>query len=65
MCERGCAAKYKVEKIKQKHDDSKKIGESLHKSIETKTKAAKELKTEAEQKAAIALIAPVKNSEKF
>jgi cell division septum initiation protein DivIVA len=52
MCETGCAAKYKVEKLKQKLDDAKKIEDSLHKTIETKTKAAKELK-DAEQKTAI------------
>ena len=44
MCETACAAKYKVEKIKTKYDDAKKSQETLHKTIETKTKAAKELK---------------------
>jgi len=63
MCERGCAAKYKVEKIKQKHDDTKKIQDSLHKTVEDKTKAAKELKGDA-QKTAIAAIVPIKNKEK-
>lgn len=44
MCERGCAAKYKVEKITQKHDDEKKVYDAVKESIEKKEKAAKTLK---------------------
>ena len=45
MCERGCAAKYKVEKISKKHDDQRSIYEALKKQIEDKEKAAKASKT--------------------
>jgi len=44
MCERGCAAKYKLEKITQKHDDQKKIYEAVKKQVDEKEKAAKTLK---------------------
>lgn len=44
MCERACAAKYKLEKITQKHDDQKKIYESVKKQTDDKEKAAKALK---------------------
>ena len=45
MCERGCAAKYKLEKITQKHDDQKKIYEAVKKQVDEKEKAAEALKS--------------------
>jgi hypothetical protein len=44
MCERGCAAKYKLEKITQKHEDQKKVYDAVKKQLDDKEKAAKALK---------------------